>query len=91
MAKLRLGPILDDKPVKRTIQLTAQLDVDLAAYAEVYATEFGQALAVERLIPAMLEKFLRSDRGFRRQVGPSARKQDDEPAATTKMSPSPSE
>ncbi len=76
MAKLRLGPILHDKPLKRTIQLTAQLDTDLVAYAEVYAAEFGQALAVERLIPAMLEKFLRSDRAFRRQVRPSARAQD---------------
>ena len=67
MAKLRLGPIPDDKPVTRTVKLTAALDSDLRAYAEIYATSFG-AVAVERLIPAMLERFIRSDRGFRTRL-----------------------
>jgi hypothetical protein len=69
MANLRLGPVPDDKPVTRTIKLSAALDGDLQAYAEVYAASFG-AIAVERLIPAMLEKFIRSDRGFRAQAAP---------------------
>ena len=64
MAKLRLGPIPSDKPVTRTVKLSASLDADLRAYAEVYTGTFG-AITVERLIPAMLERFLRSDRGFR--------------------------
>ena len=67
MAKLRLGPVPDDKPVTRTIKLTAALDADLRAYAEIYAASFG-AITVERLIPAMLEKFIRSDRGFKAAV-----------------------
>jgi hypothetical protein len=64
MAKLRLGPVLDDKPIKRTVQLSAALDAELGAYAEAYASEFGQRLAVEKLIPPMLERFIRTDRGF---------------------------
>jgi hypothetical protein len=64
MAKLRLGPVLDDKPIKRTVQLSAALDAELGAYAEAYASEFGQRLAVEKLIPPMLERFISTDRGF---------------------------
>lgn len=64
MAKLRLGPIPDDKPVTRAVRLSAALDADLRAYAALYASAFGP-MTVERLIPAMLEKFMRSDRGFR--------------------------
>ncbi len=70
MAKLRLGPIPDDKPVTRTLKLPAALDAELCAYAELYAQSFGP-VPVERLIPAMLEQFImleqliRADRGFR--------------------------
>lgn len=64
MGKLRLGPVLDDKPIKRTVHLSAALDAELGAYAEAYASEFGQKLAVEKLIPPMLERFIRTDRGF---------------------------
>ena len=35
MAKLKLGPIADDKPVKVTVELPASLHRDLAAYAEI--------------------------------------------------------
>ena len=64
MVKLRLGPIPDDKPVARTVKLSAALDAKLCAYAELYAQSFGP-MPVERLIPAMLEQFMRTDRGFR--------------------------
>jgi len=64
MAKLRLGPIPDDKPISRTVKLSAALDAELSAYAELYAQSFGP-VPVERLIPAMLEQFMRADRGFR--------------------------
>jgi hypothetical protein len=68
MPKLRLGPVPDDKPVVRKIKLSAALDADLRAYAEIYAASFG-AISAERLIPAMLERFIHSDRGFRRLAG----------------------
>jgi hypothetical protein len=39
MAKLKLGPIQDDKPVKLTIELPAALHRDLLAYAEILARD----------------------------------------------------
>ena len=35
MAKLKLGPIADDKPVKVTLELPASLHRDLTAYADL--------------------------------------------------------
>ena len=35
MAKLKLGAITDDKPVKLTVELPADVHRDLAAYADV--------------------------------------------------------
>ena len=63
MGKLRLGPILDDKPITRTVKLSAALDSDLRAYADAYADSFGP-ITVERLVPAMLDRFMRTDREF---------------------------
>lgn len=65
MAKLKLGPLADDKPVKVTVELPAQLHRDLAAYAEVLARESGQPAADPvRLIVPMLARFIATDRGF---------------------------
>ncbi len=65
MAKLKLGPLADDKPVKITVELPAQLHRDLIAYAEVLARESGQPTANSiRLIVPMLERFIATDRGF---------------------------
>ncbi|MGP2492854.1 DUF2274 domain-containing protein [Mesorhizobium sp. PUT5] len=65
MAKLKLGPIVDDKPVKITMELPAALHRDLAAYAEVLARETGQPVGDPvRLIVPMLERFIATDRGF---------------------------
>ncbi|GAA4218922.1 DUF2274 domain-containing protein [Sphingomonas endophytica] len=76
MAKLKLGPIADDKPVKVTLELPADLHRDLTAYAEVLARESGQPAAdPTRLIAPMLERFMATDRAFakaRRAGGPSA-------------------
>lgn len=68
MAKLRLGPIEDEKPVKVTVELPAPVHRDLLAYAKAHAAATGlsQALPVERLISPMLERFMASDRGFSR-------------------------
>ena len=65
MTKLKLGPVADDKPVKITVDLPAQLHRDLTAYAQVLARESGQPAAVPvRLIVPMLERFIATDRGF---------------------------
>lgn len=65
MAKPKIGPIPDDKPVKVTVELPATLHRDLAAYAEVLARESGQPAANPvRLIAPMLERFMATDRAF---------------------------
>ncbi|AEH87306.1 MULTISPECIES: DUF2274 domain-containing protein [Mesorhizobium] len=65
MAKLKLGPIADDKPVKLTVELPAPLHRDLVKYAEVLGRETGQPNASpSRLIAPMLERFIATDRGF---------------------------
>ncbi|OYZ95524.1 MAG: hypothetical protein B7X99_14940 [Rhizobiales bacterium 17-65-6] len=64
MAKLKLGPIADDKPVKVTVELPAPLHRDLIAYAEVLARENGQTTDPLKLIVPMLKRFIATDRGF---------------------------
>jgi hypothetical protein len=64
MSKLKLGDIRDDKPVKLTVELTAQVHRDLTAYAEILGAENGQTLEPAKLIAPMLERFMKTDRGF---------------------------
>jgi hypothetical protein len=71
MAKLKLGAIADDKPVKITIELPASLHRDLVAYAEALSLETGTAAEAAKLIAPMLARFMASDRAFarRRSIG----------------------
>ena len=65
MAKLKLGAIADDKPVKLTVELPAAVHRDLLAYAEVLARETGQGIAEPaKLIAPMLARFMATDRVF---------------------------
>lgn len=67
MTKLKLSAIPDDKPVKVTVELPAELHRDLVIYAEVLSRETGQAVRDPvRLIVPMLERFIATDRGFSR-------------------------
>jgi hypothetical protein len=67
MAKLKLGPIQDDKPVKLTIELPAALHRDLVAYAEVLARETAQpTIEPAKLVAPMLARFIAPDRAFAR-------------------------
>ena len=67
MAKLKLGAIADDKPVKLTIELPAAVHRDLLAYAEILARESGQsAYDPAKLIAPMLARFMATDRVFAR-------------------------
>ncbi len=45
MAKLKLGAIADEKPVKLTVELPAAVHRDLLAYAKALARETGQPIA----------------------------------------------
>jgi len=65
MSKLKLGAIVDERPVKLTVELPARLHRDLLAYAEVLARQTGQAMpAPSKLIAAMLARFMATDRAF---------------------------
>ena len=71
MAKLKLGPLSDDRPVKVTVELPGPLHRDLLAYAEVLARETGQPVSDPvKLIVPMLERFIATDRGFARSRKP---------------------
>ena len=65
MAKLKLGGIEDDKPVKVTLELPAGVHRDLVTYAEILARESGQsAVDPVKLIAPMLARFMATDRAF---------------------------
>jgi len=64
MAKLKLGPIPDEKPVRLTTELPAAVYRDLVAYAEVLSRETEQAVKPEHLIAPMVARFMATDRGF---------------------------
>jgi hypothetical protein len=65
LAKLKLGVIADDKPIKLTVDLPADLHRDLVAYGQVLARETGQgAVEPAKLIAPMLARFMATDRVF---------------------------
>jgi hypothetical protein len=65
MNKLRLGPILDEKPVKMTIELPATLHHNLTKYAQILAREIGSStIEPSRLVAPMLDRFMKGDKAF---------------------------
>jgi hypothetical protein len=65
MAKLKIGALADDKPVRVTHELPASVHRDLVAYAEALARESGQPVSdPAKLIAPMLARFMATDRAF---------------------------
>ena len=65
MAKLKLGAIADDKPIKLTVELPAAVHRDLVAYAEALGRETGQPVSdPAKLVAPMLARFIAGDRAF---------------------------
>jgi hypothetical protein len=65
MIKLKLGPLVENKPVKLTIELPASVRRDLVAYAEVLGRATGQTVSDPvKLIVPMIERFMATDRAF---------------------------
>jgi hypothetical protein len=65
MAKLKLGTITEDKPVKLTVELPASVHRDLLIYAAVLARETGQPISdPSKLVAPMLMRFMAADRAF---------------------------
>ena len=76
MMKLKLGQIPDDKPVRLTITVSAELAALLRACADAVGSGNAKPVTVKRIVPPMLERFIRTDRAFMRtprQVGNSNR------------------
>jgi hypothetical protein len=69
MTKLKLGAIIDEKPVRMTVDLPGAVHRDLAAYAEALAKESGQPTEPAKLIAPMLARFMATDRAFVRGRG----------------------
>lgn len=67
MTKLKLGALVDDKPVKLTVELPAQVYRDLVAYSDVLLAESGQTVEPTKLIGLMLARFMATDRLSRRR------------------------
>jgi len=69
VTRLRLGPIAEEKPVKLTLELPGELMRDVVLYAEIHARLTGLAtpLPAERIITAMIDRFIASDREFSKQ------------------------
>jgi len=71
MAKLKLGAIADDKPVKLTVELPADVHRDLAAYTDMLARETGQSISdPAKLVAPMLARFMAPTKPLQR---PAAR------------------
>jgi hypothetical protein len=65
MSNLKLTTIEDEKPVRLTIELPANVHRDLALYAEVLGQGTGKAvIEPAKLIPPMLARFMTTDRAF---------------------------
>lgn len=65
MTRLKLSDLADDRPVKLTVEVSGQLHRDLVAYSvALNAGQTSGAPAVSRLIPAMIERFIATDRAF---------------------------
>jgi len=65
MAKLKIEAVPDDKPIKVSVELPANLHRDLVAYAEAMGNQSGQPVNDPvKLIAPMLARFMASDRAF---------------------------
>lgn len=69
MTKLKLGTLVDDKPVKLSIEFPAGVHRDLVAYAQILARSSGEATPADpaKLVPHMVARFMATDREFMRQ------------------------
>jgi len=69
MTKLRLGPIAEEKTVKLTLEIAGELMREISDYAQIHARSTGLVapLPPERIITAMVARFIASDREFSKQ------------------------
>lgn len=66
MSKLKIRSLPDDRPIKLTVELPAEVHRDLIVYAELFTQEGGQPITnPTKLIAPMLKRFMATDRAFR--------------------------
>ncbi len=67
MAALKLGPLVEDRPVRITLELPGPVHRDLVRYAAALGAQAGQVpVTPERLVAPMLARFMATDRAFAR-------------------------
>lgn len=66
MSKLKLSSVLDDTPVKISVELPAPVHRDLVAYSEALKKSGGRAVEPAKLVPPMIARFMSTDREFAR-------------------------
>ncbi|KDU94784.1 DUF2274 domain-containing protein [Komagataeibacter rhaeticus] len=65
MTNLKIRELPDEKPVRMTVALPADIHRDLLAYAALLSGSAG-AMDPARLVAPMLRQFMISDKGFAR-------------------------
>lgn len=79
MTKLKLDDVIEDKPVKMTIEFPAEVYADLLDYAAVISEGKKDAKPKpEKLVVPMIARFMATDRAFAKarrnaQAAPAAR------------------
>ena len=87
MSKLKIVTILDDRPVKLAVELPAQVNRDLVAYAELLGRETGQTIEPAKLVAPMLTRFMSTDRAFARSR--RAKREPDQRIRASSLPPKP--
>jgi hypothetical protein len=65
MAVLKLGPLVEDRPVRISLELPGPVHRDLVRYAAALGAQTGQAAVTpEKLVAPMLARFMATDRQF---------------------------
>ena len=64
MSKLKLSSVIDDTPVRLTIELPGPVHRDLVAYGEALAKDDGRSVEPVKLVAPMLARFMSTDRAF---------------------------
>ena len=64
MSKLKLSSVIDDTPVRLTIELPGPVHRDLVAYGEALAKDGGRSIEPVKLVAPMLARFMSTDRAF---------------------------
>jgi hypothetical protein len=65
MMKLTLAALEDDKPVRVSFDLPADVHRELIAYAQILEREAGKPLPDPvKLLPHMIRRFMATDRAF---------------------------